>query len=281
MTYFIYADDTLFLNTVINYFLLLGTLLLTRLPVRRLRILLSAFLSSLYSLFALLPTYALFYILPLRFAFAFLFVFLATGFQKRAVRAGFLFIFLSLLFGGIISAMTWISHSSSFLTLSHGVYLPSTLRVAAVISALLYYVILRFFKLLLPPTEAAIRQITLQNGSSKFSLSLLVDTGSQLYDPIRNTPIPVVEKSSLRGYFTETEYQILISHSPVEALSLLSPSPHHFGLLPITTASGSILLLTFRSFLQQGEESRFSPSTIALSEGTISPREGIDGVIGI
>ena len=281
MTYFIYADDTLFLNTVINYFLLLAALLLTRLPFRRIRVLLSAFLSSLYSLFALLPAYAPLYILPLRFAFAFLFVFLATGFHKRTIRAGVLFILLSLLFGGIVSALTLLSHSSSFLTLSHGVYLPATLRTAAVISALLYYVILRFFRLLLPPTEAAIRQITLQNGSSEFPLSLLVDTGSQLYDPIRNNPIPVVEKASLRGYFSESEYQILISHSPVEALALLSQSSHRFSLLPITTASGSMLLLTFRSYLKQGKNPRFSPSTIALSEGTISPGEGIDGVIGL
>ena len=281
MTYTIYVDDTLFLNTVINYFLLLASLLLSRLSFRRIRVLAAAFTASLYSFFALLPSMAPLYIWPLRFLFALLFSLLAVGSHKRTLRAGILFIFLSFLFGGMVSAMTWLTHSSSFLTLSRGVYLPGTLRSAAVISAVLYYIILRFFRLLFPPKEAAIRNVTLANQHEEFSLALLLDTGSHLYDPIRNLPIPIVEKQALKHYFTQEEYSLLSTHHPAEVVTLLSDSPHHFGLLPITTAGGNQLLLTFRTNLRMEETASFHSATVALMEANMSSDNDFDGIIGI
>lgn len=281
MSYTIYVDDTLFLNCTINYFLLLSSQLLSGIPFRRYRILLSSLFASLYSLFALLPALSSFYIIPFRFAAALLFSFFATGFCKRALRSGVLFILLSFLFGGMVSAFTWITHSSSILTLSRGVYLPSTLRVATVISVLLYYIILRFFKHLLPLQGAKTMQITLQNEKGDYPLSLLLDSGSRLYDVSRNTPIPVVAKESLKQYFTEEEYLIITSCLPVEAFQKLTGSPHHFGLIPIITAGGNQLLLTFRSRVRYEYGESFSPTLVAISEGSISPADGFDGVIGL
>jgi len=280
MEYSLYADEVVFLNTLINYFLLLSSLVLGRCPIRRLWVLLGAFLSAIYALFALFPSLSFLYFLPCKLLAALLAGMIACRFQVQYLRVGFFFVLTSLLFGGLITALVYLTHSASPLFISSGLYVPASLRWAAVLSSLLYYLILRLFTFALPKRQEVILCVFSPDGRV-VKFRLFPDSGSGLMDPFRNRPCPVLSLEKLRFFFTDTEYSVLSSLPPEEALPVLKGSPRRFGLLPIQTAGGQALLLTFHMEKVILDKEPISDYLLALSVKGFSPQSGYDGIIGI
>ena len=279
MVYTVYADETLFLNTIINYFLFLSSLRLARLPIRRARVLLSAFLASLYALLALLPALAFFYILPFKLLFALLFSLLAAGSGRRRLLVWALFLAFSLLYGGVVTAFTLVWHASMPLHYSGTVFVPASLRTAAVFSAGIYYFVALFFKNLLPARKSEVVSYEIALNGKSVSLQLLSDTGSALFDPVSGLSVPIVSKKALEPLFSPADFLLLSALSPTEAVTALHSSGAFFGLLPVTTASESALLLTFRADrLTRGGHS-IPGALVAVAETDFAPGCGFAGVI--
>lgn len=279
MVYSLYADETVFLNTVINYFLYLASFRLLHLPLSRFRLWSAAFLSSLYALFALLPSLAPFYIAPAKLFFALLFSLIAYGFHRRVFSLWALFIALSLLFGGAVTALSLLYHASSPIGYSGVVFVPASLRAAAAIAAGVYFLASLLFQRLLSARGREICLCEVFYGGRHVSFPLLFDTGAGVYDPANGLAVPVVSREVLRPLFTEADFLLLSSLPPTDAVMALEKSGVPFGLLPVTTAAGSALLLTFRAerltFGGQAEKR----ALVAFSEREFPPDGGFSGVI--
>ncbi len=280
MTYTLYADEVLLLNTVIHYFLMLSSLLLARAEVRRFRILLSALLASVYSLFALLPSLGAFYILPVRILFLLLFSAVAAGIRRKTLRVAALFLFLTLLFGGAVLAFASLSEGRSPLYLARGTYVPVSLRAAAVLSSLLWYLVARLFRGVVPTKAGATRDavVTLRGKSAR--LKLLIDTGSALRDPHSNRLTPIVDLAALSPVFSPEEERILREEPPDRAMLALRQAGISFRLFPVRTAAGEEMLLGFSADRVTLDGREKKGAAVALARKGFLPAEGFDGIIG-
>ena len=280
MTYTIYADEVLVLNTVIHYFLLLSAMLLARVEIHRLRIFFAAAAASVYSLLALLPSLRFFYTLPMRGVFLLLFTVIAAGFSRKTLFASLLFLLLTLLFGGAVAAAVFLTEGASPLRLARGAYLPVSLRAAAAISSLLWYLTARLLREVVPARRRSVveAEVTLRGKSAR--LKLLSDTGSVLRDPLTNRMTPVVDPAALEGIFSGEEKRILREKAPDEAMLALGGSGVSFRLFPVRTAAGEDMLLAFLAdkVVLGGKEKK--GLAVALAKGGFLPSDGFDGVVG-
>lgn len=279
MIYSIYADETLFLNTVINYFLFLSSLRLAHMPIRRRRALAAALLASLYALGALVPSLRLCYIFPLKCLFALLFAYLAAGRSRRVFLVWALFLAFSLLFGGAVTALTLLLHAATPLSFSGMVFLPASLRAAAVLSCGIYYFVALFFRTLLPVRSREIRPCEIVLNHKSVTFPLLSDTGAGVYDPASGLAIPIVSPSAVRPLFSEADFFLITSLSPPDAVVALKRNSVSFGLLPVTTAAKSALLLTFRADAVTVGNRTARGIPVAVASGELAPDGDFSGVI--
>lgn len=280
MTYTLYADEVLLLNTVIHYFLMLSALLLARNEIRRWRILLSAVLASVYSLFALLPSLGFLYLIPMRILFLFFFSAVAAGINRRTVRTAALFLLLTLLFGGAVLSMAALTEGASPLFYARGAYVPVSLRAAAALSSLIWYLAARLFREVVPRRGGITHDAVIALRGKEARLKLLRDTGSSLRDPVHNRPTPVVDLKALSPVFSREEEQILREEPPDRAILALKGSGIAFRLFPVRTAAGEDLLLGFSADRVTLDGKVKKGLCVCLAKKGFLPAEGFDGVIG-
>ena len=276
----IYLDVLFLLNLVVDYLLLLACARIAGEPISRLRIGLGALLGAVYAAVIFLPGFGWLSHLACKLCAGVAMPLTAFGPSQRLLRLTLVFFAVSAALGGVILALQLLGTGG--LTLENGVlYTGFDLRLLLVTVILSYVVLSLIFR------RAArhgghrrdLCEARVMLGGQCISLTVLLDTGNTLTDPLRNQPVLVVEGRALR--------QVLPPYidpgDPVGTLEKVEDPfwSSKFSLLPYRAVGveyGMLLMVRSDCVVMNGRERKGLP--IALSPTPVSDGGGYQGLFG-
>lgn len=193
----VYVDSLFLLNGLINLLLLLGSARVAGAPVRRGRMAAAAAFGGLYAVGCVVPGLEALQGTAARLGVMAAMLLLAFGCGRETVKLGFVFLGLSVAFGGLMLAMLHVFGVS--LTLLGGVaYYPVSARVLLLTAAAVYILSRTVFARLCQHTGGELVEAELRCGDRSVRLTALRDTGNTLRDPVTNRGVLVAEWQALR-----------------------------------------------------------------------------------
>lgn len=223
----VYVDVLLLINTLVNYFMLLGVKIITGAETRRFRLILGALMGGLSALSVFLNMGAV--VTALKFFTAAVMVRISFPFISAKVylkKCIWLFI-ISAVFSGVCLAVYLIFDTDLMIYSNGTVYFDidiTFLTVCTVISYTVITLVLRFTDKKSPDKQYY--PITLISGSEKVTLRGFLDTGNNLKEPFSFAPVIVTN---------EEIYQ-----------KLRSASENKERIIPVSTVSGDGIMTAFK-----------------------------------
>lgn len=227
----VYADVLFFENLLANCFILKLTSMMSGLPVRLWKIILSSSLGALYAVFAvIMQSNPLINSLPVKILFSMLMV--LTAFRVKGIsdflRRWGMMLLVAFMLGGCTYALSGIL-GGSVLTYGGLMYLsPQGVLKAFIFAACLCIILVRPIGRIL--SGKAVREgnivlvnVTLGNRSARFNA--LIDTGNSLVDPLTGYPVIIVEAESVKNIVPPELYNLLLSNKIPDGKTELDISP--------------------------------------------------------
>ena len=281
----IYVDTLFFLNTLVDYLLLLAAARLAGEPLRRWRFALGAALGGLYAVAIFLPGLGFLSHPVCRVASVVLMMLVSYGGSRRLLRQGVLFVALTFAFGGGVVAIGLMGGTG--LSLGKGVFYSALdLKVVLLSAAVCYGVLTLVFQRLArhSATSGELVNIKLYLGENTADLTALVDTGNTLTDPVSGQPVVVAEGERLGPLFPQEKRPSLVDlRNPTGALTRLGTGEwkSRFRLLPYRSVGVDHgLLLAVRVDRMELDGQRIGPMLVALSPTSVSDGGGYQALIG-
>lgn len=228
----VYVDVLIFLNTLVNYFILLAVRKITRAHTSRLRIVLGSFVGGVSSILIFVEDLGI-VMTFLKLFTALLMTVITFGIKplKSLLKKIFWLFAISFVFGGLMFAV-YIFFDADILIYTNGiVYFDidvTFLVVCSVFSYIVITVITKFTDKKAPQSKEY--YITIQQNGKSVTCKALMDTGNNLREPFSSFPVVMAEKKLFNQF-----------HIPDEKLRLI----------PVTTVNGDSLIKAFRPDLLQ------------------------------
>lgn len=194
----VYADILIGVNIIINFLLLMLTGKICKTGYKTLRIVASAFLGGIFSLYIFLPKQNILIELAVRTAISLLITFVGFGFCgiKHFVKTTFCFLCANMLFGGIVLAVWGLFKPNGIIVNNGMVYFdvsPILLISTTIISYIAITLITRF-------TKSNGNKINLYNiqifyKENSVNAVCLLDTGNSLTDNLSDRPVILINKA--------------------------------------------------------------------------------------
>lgn len=279
----IYIDRVFFLNTALDYLLLLSTARLAGKPLHRLRFLLCGVGGGIYAAAVFLPQCQWLAHPAVRILCGGLLAAAAFIGALRWVRLVLLFYLLSGTLAGVVLALGLLCGAPrQFFSRVYYADISWPLLLAATVcfSVLLHLV----FRQGARHGGGELMDVTVAIAGRERQVRVLHDTGNTLRDPVNAQPVLVLERRALGSFWTKEETQILEENAPPEDKLVRlyrQGTRHHFSLLPfrsVGVAGG--LLVAIRSDYIKIDQKKYPRILIALSDSAISDGGGYEGLWG-
>lgn len=233
----VYADVLIFLNTLVDYFLLLVTAKLTGEKTKTLRVVLAAFLGGISSLYIFLPRQKIVIEFIYKVAVAFLLSWVCFGVTayKKFVKNTGVFFLATCGYAGVMFALWAIFKPYGMVINNSVVYLsisPTVLVLFSIGGYVAFTLLWQIFKK--SSTEATRHEITVFANDKQICLNAIADTGNSLEDVFGKSEVIIADERQAIRLFGNLE----IEHSPELA--------RRYRLLPCSTVSGTDTLKGYR-----------------------------------
>lgn len=222
----VYVDVLIVLNTLVNYFILLGVRKITRAYTVRWRIAVGALSAGFSSLLIFIEDYG-FLMTFLKILTAVITIAITFGIKpyKHFLKRLFLLFVITFIFGGFVLAV-YIFFDKDIMIYSNGiVYFDMSMTFLVICSVISYLIITIITKI--TDKKAPVNNeytITIQNNGQSVTCMALMDTGNNLCDPFSGYPVIMADKSIFSQLFREEKIR----------------------LIPISTVNGDSLIRGFR-----------------------------------
>lgn len=226
-----YADVLFLINFAINYMLLYITALCVKTTPRHFRIGVSAAIGGIYSVCMFLPGAAIITNLISKALLSVVMVYAAFGTQKYLRHLCF-FYAVSFLCAGIVTA---VSFKANLFLSSNGVVYINASPVTIILCAFFSYCLIRITYGIYKNYSLRdyVRMVVCKNGRA-VHLTVLIDTGNSLCDPVGGGPVIVAEQNALKGIFGDED-----AFAEIEKI-------HGVRLIPVKTVSSNDILVGFK-----------------------------------
>ena len=228
----VYADVLIFLNLLVNYFLLCATCKILNCKVKTLQIILSALLGGISSLYIFLPKLNILAETLLKIATCSVMVVTCFGFKniKSFLKSTGVLFLVTASYGGIMFAF-WLMFGPKGMVINNSVVYfdisPLVLIICSVIGYILFSILSRIFAQV--SKFARHCSITVFANDKSVRLDAIIDTGNSIEDIFSNSQIIIADKEKVNFLF-ET----------------LDNNNSRYRLLPCSTVSGNDVLEGFR-----------------------------------
>lgn len=277
----VYLDVLFLLNLTVDYLMLLADARMTGEPFSRLRLGSGALFGAAYAAVIFLPGFGWLSHPACKICAGIAMVLISFGPSRRLFRLTLVFFAVSAALGGVILALQLLGTGG--LTLENGIlYTGFDLRLLLV-TVILSYVALSLIFRRTARHGGRLRdlcQATITLGGQCVSITVLLDTGNTLTDPVRNQPVLVVEGRVLRQILPDTIDPV----DPVASLECTKDPmwKGKFGLLPYRAVGIEYgMLLTVRSDSVVMNDRRWKGLPVALSPTPVSDGGGYQGLFGV
>lgn len=276
----VYLDVLFLLNLAVDYLLLLTCAHIAGEPISRLRFGGGALTGAAYAAGIFLPGLGWLSHPLCKICAGILMALIAFGASRRLLRLILIFFAVSVALGGVVLALQLLGHGG--LTLENGVlYTGFDLRLLLVTVILTYVALSVIFRRAANhggvQRDLCAAEIAL-NGQS-IPLTVLLDTGHTLTEPIRNQPVLVVEGDWMRRFLPET----VEPRDPIGSLERLKDRAWKgkFTLLPYRAVGVECgMLLAVRSEYAVINGRKWKGMTVALSPTPVSDGDACQGLFG-
>lgn len=222
----IYVDVLVVLNTLVNYFILLGVRKMTRSYTKRWRLVLGALFGGVSSVLIFIENLGIIMTL-LKIVLAVMMIVITFGIKpyKRFFKRVILLFAITFIFGGIALAV-YMFFDKDILIYSNGIiYFDIDMTFLTLISVISYIVITLVTKITEKKASKSREYIvTLKNNDTTITCSGFMDTGNSLREPFSGYPVIMVDKDIFNKMFTDEKVRYI----------------------PVSTVSGESLIKAFR-----------------------------------
>lgn len=273
----VYIDVLFVINFIINYLVLFATAKILALSFRRIRLLLAAALGALYAVFSFFPSFSFLFSAFGKLLSAFFIVLISFG-RRRLISSLLTFLLSSLLFGGLLLALSFVA-KDSFVEVQNGIYYIDISITLLLSSSLASYILLRLaFSRRGSVSSRSIVSVTVENCGKRATIPTLCDTGNSLRDPKSGSRVLVSDLETLQGVLPENSREILEKHAGYFPLALSSLPG--FRLIPYKTVGSAFsLILAFAPERLYIENKLETGALCAISEAPVSDGSGYHAII--
>ena len=277
----VYADELVLLNGIVNYLLLLACGHLSGESIRRGRLLAASGLGAIYALCAMLPAWSFLLLWGMKAVVCLAMILIAFGRARSLVRMTALLIGLSLLYAGLVLLTAALTGARAYIRNGIVCY-PVSYRAMVLTAGMVYAAVSLLMRNRFSSRARTIVPIRLQCGERQIEVQTLLDTGSELRDPISNDPVLILDRETAGELLPRSAANLLAAaFDPVTLLEELSGTNPELRprLLPCRTVNGGGLLLAFRC-QELGQNGGSSARWAAISPTALSGDGRYQGLLG-
>ncbi len=229
----VYADVLIFLNLIINYFLLLAVCKITRKTPKLLRIVSSAGVGAFSSLYIFLPQSPIIIEFIFKMAVCTVMCLIAFGFKNLRIflKGIALLLTITLGFGGLMYAV-WLIFSPNGMVINNSVVYFDISLIALVVFTVVGYIIFSLlFRIFSKTAPFAKRcEIKLYADKKTVNFTAIVDTGNSIEDVFSMGEIIIADKKIANSLFDCEDFA---NNEKIK---------NRYRLLPCSTVSGTDML---------------------------------------
>lgn len=232
----VYADILVLVNLLVNYFLLLATDKIIKFSPKTIKILLSAFLGALSSLYIFLPEVTLLSEIVFKITVCFVMSITAFGFKsfKRCFKAMLVLFILTCAYAGVMTALWHLLKPNGMVIHNSVVYFNISPLVLVMLTVVFYILFSVLFKIFSGTAKYSHKcKVTVMNENKSIKLTAIIDTGNSITDVFGKSEIIIAEKTLVKKLFSEND----VNEAKIKK---------RFRLIPCNTVSGEKLLEGYR-----------------------------------
>lgn len=247
----IYIDVLISVNLFINYFLLMSVVKILNLKPERKKLVLSAFIGSLYSLFILLPPINNVLSLIVKLIMSATIVLLAFGIVPLKVFFKIIGAFygVNFIFGGIVF-FVWHFISPNGIFINNNIVYLNLSPIFLIITTFIAYVAIRVMdKFTATHSISKLNcDILIQCNDKSTVISAKIDTGNTLREPFSNIPVIVAQYQCIESIIPQALKIYLCSGALNNTMSnsYYECKFNSFRMIPFKAVSGEGLLPAFK-----------------------------------
>lgn len=233
----VYADVLIFLNTIVDYLLLLAAARVLGESIKTLRVVLASILGGISSLYIFLPKQNILFELLYKIVVALVlsFVCFKNNGLKQFLKSVGVFFLISCGYGGVMFALWLVFKPYGMIINNSVVYFSISPVVLVVCSVLGYFLFCFLWQVFSKSAKLAQRcNITVCADKKSINLRAISDTGNSLQDTFGKREVIIADKQMVEKLFGTTDYS--------ENNSL----KQRYQILPCSTVSGEGALESFR-----------------------------------
>lgn len=225
----VYADVLIFLNLIVNYFLLSICVKILNTKPSLFRILLSSVIGAISSLYIFLPKLNIILETLLKLITCVFMVTVCFGFKKILKSVSVLFL-ITCAYGGVMFAI-WIMLGPKGMVLNNSIVYFNISPLALIVFTILCYILFNVFHYLFGRTSKFAKHCSVTVFANKKSLRLeaIIDTGNSIEDIFSNSEIIIADKQKVGELFGESD-----------------KTTAQYRVLPCSTITGNDMLEGFR-----------------------------------
>ena len=234
----VYADVLLFLNTIVNYYIVALTAKVCRVNKKWYRYVFAAFAGALFSLYIFLPKLNFILELIIKLVCSAVVVLIGFGFEnvKKFARRSVIFYLISFLYAGLMLAF-WSIFKPNGMVIHNSVVYFNISPLILIVLSVIFYVVLVVFKRIyshkISNTACCEIEIFCEGKSVKFPA--IIDTGHSVGDLFSDSEIIFVSESRAKKLFAVTD-----------PLFLDEKMKKRYRAIPCKTVDGTAVLDAFR-----------------------------------
>lgn len=272
----VYVDVAFAVNAAVDYLLLLCSARLSGFAARQSRLLCAAGLGGVFAAGSFLWGFLRQPLMGPVMLVSMLLIAYGTG--RAFWRQGALFLLVSLALAGLVYLVA-LFFDQGLILLNRRAYYPVSAPALLITAGFGYLAAQLALQRTMQHTGGQIARVTVDIPAGQVLLSALRDTGNTLRDPLRGTPVLVVEREALESAIPLLTRERL--REPMEAFSVLTDRLPELSwrLLPYRVVGGSGLLLAFRATVQVDRQTAME-MTVAVSPTPVSDGGGYQGLLG-
>ncbi|MBQ8303877.1 MAG: sigma-E processing peptidase SpoIIGA [Clostridia bacterium] len=234
----VYADVLIFLNTIVNYYIVALTAKVCRVNKKWCRYVFAAFAGALFSLYIFLPKLNFILELIIKLVCSAVVVLIGFGFEnvKKFARRSVIFYLISFLYAGLMLAF-WSIFKPNGMVIHNSVVYFNISPLILIVLSVIFYVVLVVFKRIyshkISNTACCEIEIFCEGKSVKFPA--IIDTGHSVGDLFSDSEIIFVSESRAKKLFAVTD-----------PLFLDEKMRKRYRAIPCKTVDGTAVLDAFR-----------------------------------
>lgn len=197
----IYIDVVFIENLIMNYIILYGTAIISKVTPKQIRLIIASTVGAIYAIIAYMSILKIYSTFILKIILSIIIIYIAFNPQniKTMLKQLILFYLASFVFGGAAFFLIYVVKPQDII-LRNGVFVGTYPLKIAILGAIVgFSIIVLAFKIVRNKLskKSLFCNVKIKLNNNEIDTTALIDTGNLLKDPISNMPVIVVERTLL------------------------------------------------------------------------------------